>query len=110
MIKFKKTYGGRYPNPVFYSTGKIQFGLDYQGQYVMADVENRVNGPRTSMARVYISIEWPSSDDNKFYGYLYRHFNGKNSLREAVRWARFLCENPPIMSDIINGKLRDHGK
>ena len=89
---WKETARYPYPGPVFYETGKYQYGLDYQMTFVRGFVETRVNGPNTAFAITTYTIEWVSGQQ---YGIsINKHFHSPRAGQQARAWCEYMITHP----------------
>jgi len=109
-MKFSWTKGADYGRrgPIFYESNKIQIGKSYQGKFIRANIETRVNGKGTAFAEIHLTIEWAA---NLKWGWtIYRHFtNSKQAGNKARAWCNYLLNNPPYGVNKISMQQKGEG-
>lgn len=94
-FKWTRTNKETKRNPPIYESSKEQIFKDYNGQFVKARMIARNNGPNTAFAEIYLTVEWPTPNEQKWGHHLYAHFKGKYAFIKAKQWCDFFLNNPP---------------
>ena len=95
------------PGPDFYTSDKLQYGTESYLLYCRAEVETRVNGPKTAFAKITFSVEWAS---NMTFGLDFnKHFFGTHAGQQARAWCNYLLNNPPSSWQTWNRDKKEGG-
>lgn len=103
-FKLKNDYGRR--GPRFYYSRLIQYRRDFER--CKAEIESRVNGPKTAFARITFYNMFYTTENFGFS--MYRHFSGNNCFKQAEAWCNWLLNNYPCGYAKVHEKKQKAGK
>jgi len=106
FFKWKKirSYGKR--SPIFYKSDRKRVGIEHNKMFIMAEVQTRINGPNTAWGRIYLTVEWPTFDEQKWGWQLYRHESGHNASHKIRAWCNYLLNYFPYGISKIEGAVK----